>query len=185
MDAGGYCREVWYYGGFPVLFIDEHCEGQFILTAINLEHLEAINIAQGHFQKTFEQDKKFFDYDVAFLKGPAGSSVPGGMIVIDVPYAGIWFSFKNERLTTSLDIRADTTNASGSRIWEYRNVYPLDLSESELKEKKGQNFRIEIPLVLAQEAVPLGTGKLILHLAVTNTAEGEELKKVLEFRLEP
>jgi hypothetical protein len=38
------------------------------MRAVNLEHLQELNIAQGYFQKTFTQEKKFFDYDVIIQK---------------------------------------------------------------------------------------------------------------------
>lgn len=185
MDAAGYCREVWYYGAFPVIFLDEHSQGKYVLTAINLEHLQELNIAQGHFQKTFEQEKKFFDYDVNIMKARADSSVFEGKVVIDVPYAGIWFAFKDERLTTALDVRLEAKNASGSRVWDYRNTYTMAFGEDELKTKKGLSYRIEIPLVLDKDLDKLRAEKLTLHISLKNSAEGEELKKVLEFRLEP
>jgi GWxTD domain-containing protein len=181
MDESGYCREVWYYGGFPVIFIDERCEGQFILTAINLEHLERLNIAQRDFQKTFDQDKDFFDYSVTVLKGRARGPGLQGTVVIEVPYAAIWFDVKDGGLETSLAVRLEARTASGDRIWEFQKAYGLSFGEDELKMKKGLSYRIEIPLALAGTAGR--AGKRTLHVAVKNGAEGEELKKVLELRL--
>lgn len=185
MDAQGYCREIWYYGGFPVIFVDERCEGQFLLTAINLEHLQMLNIAQGHFQQTFEQDKKFFDYNLVFLKTKSGPEAFEGRIVIDVPYAGIWFSFKEGRLTTALEVRAEAGDASAARVWEFEKSYALDFAEDELVARRGKSYRVEIPFVLGDEAGRLRDRTLVLRVSVKNSAEGEELKKVLEIRLEP
>jgi len=185
MDASGYCREVWYYGAFPVIFVDEHCEGRFIITAINLEHLQALNIAQGRFQQTFEQEKKFFDFRVTVAKARTAGGVSEDTVVIDVPYSGIWFSFKDERLSTVLDVHVEVTDAAGARVMDERKSYDLGLSEAELKTLRDKSYRIEIPLVLAAGAGPPKTGRLTLRVGVRNAAEGEELKKVLEFRLEP
>jgi len=184
MDAYGFCREVWYYGAFPVIFIDEHCEGQFIITAINLEHLQALNIAQGHFQQTFEQDKRFFDYSVSIAKTRSDPSSFEGKIAIDVPFAGIWFAFKDGRLTTALDVRVEARDAAGAVVWEFKSSYGLALAEDELIARMGKSYRIEIPLVLDKDVARLRAQRLTLHIAVKNSAEGEELKKVLEFRLE-
>jgi GWxTD domain-containing protein len=185
VDGSGYCREVWYYGGFPVIFIDEHCQGQFILTAINLEHLQALNIAQGRFQKTFEQDKKFFDYSVEIAKGRTKDPASGRRAVIDVPYAGIWFDFKDARLKTVLDVRVEVRDGSGRRVWEHHGLYALDLGEDELKAKSGKSYRVEVPLDLDEESGRLRGQRLALHVSVRSRAGDEELKKVLEFRLEP
>jgi len=182
MDASGHCREIWYYGAFPVIFIDEHCEGQFILTAVNLEHLEKLNIAQGHFQKTFEQDKRFFDYGLKILVGRPGGSAFEATVVIEVPYAAIWFDLADGGLATSLDVRLEVRTAAGDRVWEFRKAYGLALSEDELKTKKGRAYRIEVPLVLDREAGGAKAGRLTLLAAVKNVADGEELKKALELR---
>jgi len=185
MDASGFCREVWYYGAFPVVFVDEHCQGQFVLTAINLEHLQALNIAQGRFQKTFEQDTKFFDYKVDVERTRTGDSYFEGRIVIDIPYAAIWFNFQDERLTTSLEVRIEARDASGGRVWEHQSSSALAFSEDELKAKRGKSFRIEIPLVLDKDAGRLRGQRLTLHVSVRNSSGDEELKKVVELRLEP
>jgi GWxTD domain-containing protein len=185
MDAAGFCREVWYYGAFPVIFVDEHCEGQFLITAINLEHLQALNIAQGNFAKTFDQEKRFFDYDVKLVKIRADPSVFEGRVVIEVPYAGIWFNSRDGRLTTTLDVRLEARNAAGARLWEASRAYPLDLGGEELKAKKDESFLIEVPLVLDRDVGKLKGQRLTLHASIENSAEGGRLKKVLEFRLEP
>jgi len=185
MDAAGFCREVWYYGAFPVIFVDEHCQGQFLLTAINLEHLQALNIAQGNFRKTFEQDKKFFDYSVDIRKDRPEASASERRVVIDVPYAGIWFNFKNQQLTTVLEVRLEALDASGGRVWERHGTYALALGEDELKANKDKSYRMEFPLVLDKDAGPLRGLRLTLHVSVRNTADDDKLEKVLEFRLEP
>ena len=107
MDASGFCREVWYYGAFPVIFIDEHCSGYFVMRAINLEHLQELNIAQGYFQKTFSREKKFFDYEVSMQKTRAEGGVYEGKVFVDIPYDTIWFTFKGGRLETSFDVRLE------------------------------------------------------------------------------
>lgn len=181
MEESGSCREIWYYGGFPVIFIDERCDGQFLLTAVSLEHLEKLNIAQGEFQKTFDQDKDFFDYGVTVLKGPARGPGFEGTVVIEVPYAAIWFDVTGRGLETSLAVRLEARSSSGDPVWEFRNAYGLACGEDELKMKKGRSYRIEIPLAL--DATAARTGRLTLHVSVKNGPEGEELKKALELRL--
>lgn len=183
MDAAGYCREIWYYGSFPVVFIDDHCAGNFVMTAINLEHLQALNIAQGYFQKTFTQEKKFFDYEVAIQKIRAEPGVYEGKVAIDIPYTTIWFTFKEERLETAFIVKVEMSDESGRLIWNVRDSFPLTLDERELKENRGRRFRMEFPLLLDKDVDRLKNQKLRLEVSVKNTTEGEELRKALEFRL--
>jgi GWxTD domain-containing protein len=183
MDATGFCREVWYYGSFPVVFIDEHCAGDFVMKAINLEHLQELNIAQGYFQKTFAQEKKFFDYEVAIQKIRAEQGVYEGKVAIEIPYTTIWFTFKKQRLETAFIIKAEMSDESGRLIWEAQDSFPLTLDERELKENRSRRFRMEFPLLLDKDVDRLKNQKLRLEVSVKNTTEGEELRKVVAFRL--
>ncbi|MBE3110131.1 MAG: GWxTD domain-containing protein [Acidobacteria bacterium] len=183
MDTTGYCREVWHYGAFPVIFIANDFAGTFVMKAINLEHLQALNIAQGYFQKTFTQEKKFFDYEVAIQKIRAEQGVYEGRIAIDIPYATIWFTFKDERLETAFIVNAEMSDESGRTVWEAQDSFPLTLDERELKENRGRRFRMEFSLLLDKDVDRLKNQKLRLEVSVKNTTEGEELRKALEFRL--
>ena len=185
MDATGDCREIWYYGGFPVIFIDEHCEGRFLLTAVNLEHLQALNIAQGHFQKTFEQTGRFFDYSVDLIKGRSEPDLFEARVAINVPYAGIWFNFADGRLTTALEVRLVVRDEAGATLLDVRKSWDIQLTEDELRARKGRSYRMDIPIVFDKDVARLRAGKLTLEVAVKNAAEGEELKKTVELRLEP
>lgn len=177
------CREIWYYGAFPVIFVDEHCTGNFVMRAINLEHLQKLNIAQGYFQKTFSQDKKFFDYEVTMLKMETAAEVYEGKIFVDIPYNTIWFTFKNGRLETGFNIRLVLSDESGTTLWEGQDTFPLSLEERELTENRKGRFRMEFPFLLDKDLGRLKTQKLRLDISVKNATEGDELKKAVEFRL--
>ena len=183
MASEGYCREVWYYGAFPVVFVDEFCQGHYVLTAINLAHLEALNIAQGHFQQTVTQDETYFDYDVSFEEpGAAGSGRPG-TIVVSVPYEKLWFTAAGERLRTTLEVALEAEDESGRTVWEDRRTFPLDMSEDELRDSQGQSYRIEIPFGLEAGQGPAGERRIRLRVRVKNQTGDEELGKELGIRL--
>jgi len=183
MDLSGNCREVWYYGSFPVLFIDEHCSGNFVLRAINLEHLQELNIAQGHFQKTFAQDKKLFDYLVSMQKARVDETAFEGKVYVDIPYNTIWFTFKAGRLETSFDVRVEVSDESGTPVWDAEGVFPLALEESELTENRKGRFRMEFPILIEKDLVRLMTQKLRMDVTVKSAGEDGGLKKSVVFQL--
>lgn len=183
MEAGGNCREVWYYGSFPVIFLDQHCSGRYIMTAINLEHLQRLNIAQGHFQNTIQQEQRFFDYKVSVQRVRSEAGIFEGRVWVDVPYTSIWFTFKEERLETVFELELALKDEAGRTVWDSRSAFPLTLEEEELKRQGDKIFRMDIPVVLDEDLERLRAGKLTLHVSVKNTTEGGELKKALEFRL--
>jgi GWxTD domain-containing protein len=183
MDAGGFCREIWYYGSFPVIFIDEHCAGIFTMTAINLEHLQALNIAQGYFQKTFTQDKKLFDYEVSMSRTRAENGVYEGKVFVDIPYDTIWFNFKDGRLQTSFEVHVEISEPNGTMVWQVENTFPLNLEEKDLIENRKARYRMEFPLLIDKDLDRLRKEKLRMDVSVRSTTEGEELKKVVAFQL--
>ncbi len=186
MDAGGFCREIWYYGAFPVLFLDEHCSGRFVLTAVNLEHLHRLNIAQGQFQRTIRAaDKQLFDYEASVHRVRSEPDLVEGAVRVDIPYASIWFTFREGRLETAFELKLALRDEDGREIWAARSTHPIALQEHELVARKDEVFRMEVPFVLDEGLARLRAQTLSLHISVASTTEGGELKKVLEFRLEP
>jgi GWxTD domain-containing protein len=183
MDASGFCREIWYYGAFPVVFIDEHCSGYFVMTAINLEHLQELNIAQGYFQKTFNPEKKLFDYEVSMQKTRAEDGVYEGKVFVDIPYDSIWFNFKGGRLETAFEVHLEISDPSGTTAWEAQGTFPLALEEKDLLENRKRRFRMEFPVLIDKNLDRLKTQKLRMDVSVKSTTEGEELKKAVAFQL--
>jgi GWxTD domain-containing protein len=183
MVASGACQEIWYYGSFPVIFIDEQCQGNYVMRAINLAHLQELNIAQGHFQKTFEQDKRFFDYDVSLAKTSATAEAFEGRVFVDIPYNTIWFTFKQGRLETTFDVRIEISDQSGTIVWQAAESFPLLLEEKQLTENRKGRFRMDFPLRIDKDLARLKAQKLRMEVSVKSATEGEALRKVIEFRL--
>lgn len=183
MDASGYCREIWYYGAFPVVFIDDHCSGYFVMRAINLEHLQELNIAQGYFQKTFSQDKKLFDYEVSMQKTAAEAGVYEGKVFADVPYDTIWFTLKGGRLETSFEVHLEISDGSGTIVWQAGGTFPLALTEKDLTENRKGRFRMEFPVRIDKDLDRLKGQKMRLDVSVRSTTEGDELRKAIGFEL--
>lgn len=184
MDASGYCREVWYYGAFPVIFIDEHCSGNFTLTAINLEHLQELNIAQAHFQKTFTQEKKLFDYDVTVAGKVVREDRYEGSLVVVIPYRSLWFTAKDAKLMTTLTLEAELKTAAGKTYWKSTKAFDLLADEEELKAHRDESYRMELPMVLEGDLGTLRQGKNLIQVSLQNSTEGEILRKAVEFRLD-
>jgi GWxTD domain-containing protein len=183
MDASGYCREIWYYGAFPVVFIDDHCSGYFVMRAINLEHLQELNIAQGYFQKTFSQEKKLFDYAVSMLKTRTEAGVYEGKVFVDIPYDTIWFTFKGGRLETSFEVHLEISDSSGTIVWQAGQTFPLALQEKDLTENRKDRFRMEFPVLIDKDLDRLKGQKMRLDVSVRSTTEGDELRKAVGFQL--
>jgi len=182
-DPYGRCSEVWYYGNFPVVFVDSSCTGSYVLTTLNLEHLHELNLAQDYLTQTFKKEKEFFDFNLDIKKRVVEENRFEGTVVIEVPYDGIWFKSENEKLQTTLELHLEIKDSEKALFWEYKNSYDVALAETELKEKKGKKYRIEVPFTLEKDLNRLRQGKNLLHVLLKNKTGGEDLRKVMEFNL--
>jgi GWxTD domain-containing protein len=187
MDSGGNCREIWYYGAFPVIFVDDFCSGNFLLTAINLEHLHDLNIAQAYFQGPIDQDREMFNFDASVMKKSAAPGRVEAVVEIRVPYKGIAFVSEVEeaRFRTTLSVDLDLRTASGTSFWTTRETREVLIEKEALEAALAKDaFRIEVPVILEGNLDALRRGKNGILVTVKNSTDNQELKKIVDFRLD-
>lgn len=191
VDAYSRCLERWYYGNFPVDFVDRTCSGNYQLVtydfsairSLNLMYMHELNLAQAEAQKTIRGENKFFDFNLNVKKTLIEKERIEGVIAIDVPYSSLWFKAVEEKLETLLDVELELKDSAGSLIWQYESSYKIETDEEELKENKDRSYRIEIPFIIDKDVDKLHRGKNFLHAFLKNRTGQEELRKVVEFSL--
>jgi len=176
----GRCSEVWYYGSFPVIFSDANCAGSYILITVNLEHLHDLNQALASFQKTFDQEKAFFDFRWKVDKISAGPDKVEAAVTIETPYSGIWFQSVEGRLRTTFEIRLDLVAESGESVWALARDEEVVLDEDKLKNVKGRDYVLVLPVVVTDKTALISGRIGKFKIRVRNRTGGEEVKKVLE-----
>jgi len=188
----GRCGEIWHYGLFPVVFRDESCNGikfELItydltsLSSINLMYMHELTVAQEAAQKTFKEEKDFFDFRLSLKKIAVERDRFEGMIVIEVPYGAIWYKSKDDMLETTLDVHVTLNDFEDNRVWEYENAFEISMKEDELQDKQKEKYKIEIYFTLEKDLERLRQGKNLIHAVVKNRNGDERLKKVMGFRL--
>jgi hypothetical protein len=186
------CGEIWHYGLFPVVFRDESCSGTEFklitydvtsLSSINLLYMHELTVAQEAAQKTFKEEKDFFDFRLSLKKIAVKRDRFEGMIVIEVPYGAIWYKSKDDRLETTLDVHVTLNDFEDNRVWEYENAFEISMKEDELQDKQKEKYKIEIYFTLEKDLERLRQGKNLIHAVVKNRNGDERLKKVMGFRL--
>ncbi len=185
------CGETWYYGAFPIVFIDSTCTGLYVLVTYDLTNIREFNLmymaeltrAQGIAQNTFAKEKRFFDFKWSVKKDVVEEDRVEGTITIEIPYGNIWYRSEGDMLEAVLDVRLELTDFEGNLIWEYEEAFEIAIKEDELKYKQNEMFAMEIPLILEKDLERLRQGKNLLHSLIINRTGDEELKKVMEFRL--
>ncbi len=180
------CQEVWTYGNFPVVFVDQECTGQFRLTPINLEHLHELTQAQRQFSKTIQtraDGKSLFDFELSLAKRRLEGDRFEAVVLIEIPYQGLWTESVGGKLQTTLDLSLELRDGSGGTAWEHTASFEPVLDESQRGAGLKGKYTIEIPLVLESGADRLRLGKNVLNAVLANRTGKEELKKSLEFEI--
>ncbi len=190
-DRNNRCREIWYYGNFPVIFEDYTCTGNYRLVTYNfspirhqsLLYMQELSRAETKARQTIIGERKFFDFYLDVRKTLVTEDRLEGLIIIDVPFAVLWFRAEDEELETTLDVHLELKDFKGKLRWEYRDSHIIEIDEEDLKENKRGSYKIEIPFVIEEAVTEITENKNRLHAHVINRTGGEELRKSLEFTL--
>lgn len=180
------CREVWYYGEFPVVFVDPNCSGTFLLATPDLSRLESYGIARDAIRQIMpSQAKSLLDFNISLRKKKVSEeSRLEALVVIEIPYRLIWLAADGDKLKTILELELELRDTKDNLRWKYKKTYEVVLTESELSQNQAGAYLIEVPIVVEKDIASLQSGKDTLQIVLRNTTGKEELRKVAEFRLE-
>jgi GWxTD domain-containing protein len=186
------CMEVWYYGNFPVIFVDSSCTGHFTLATLDLAaigglslaYLHAFNRAQDELQTPPAEDKKRFDVRVRLTGAKRTAGELRALVIIEVPYDRIWFKSEGTGLSTDIEAAVEIRDRSQKPVREWKSVAAIRLEENELREKWGKSHTIEVPIAVeaADELLRFGSGPVYVAVTVTNRTGNEISRKLIEFR---
>lgn len=170
-------REVWYYGNFPIVFVDRYSSGVFILVTTNLAVLNEINFALRQVREEREkQIKKSTELLLDFnLELTESSNIP--VILIKIPYKKIWLEEKEKKvLETTLNVALKLLDSDKKIILQHSEDYFISLTEKSLMRNKDNDYVIEIPLILAK-------GEYSVQATLTNNTGGKKIYKELNIKV--
>lgn len=186
-DPYNRCREIWYYGNFPVVFIDSSCTGIYELNTYDLTSLSSNNLIYMHLLNRAQIDAQkessgtgtgLFDFSWKVKKKAAAGRVTGEVLV-SIPYRMIWLKESEGRMQTTLSVELELVGGDGRIVWRHSQSYGLEMADESIPKEK--NFQITIPFDLASESEKLQQKGNRIFIILTNTADGSTLKKVLDF----
>lgn len=173
----GLPTEFWWYGFFPIVFVDEHWTGDYQLQPLNAEQIAEISRAQVHWNEARETKTRpapgaaLADVAVEVLKVDAG----GPALRVVLPYRNIWLKAQGSMMRAELELAVKAVDAAGAEAWAFTDKYPVEVADSRLREFLVRDFEIRVP-------VPLKPGKYKLRVRLTNTGDGSraEIDKDIE-----
>ena len=163
-------HEVWYYGNFPVIFVDELRNGDYQLITVSVSHLMEINKAQAASQERAKPKEDFFDFDVRTRIIKENEVI----VTLVIDYKDIWFAGMEDRLETTIVLSLELEDEEGNVILEEKKEYPVSIREEEIGEK--MKLALDYPLSLKR-------GNYTLNLELENTAGKEKRSKSLRIKV--
>jgi len=177
----GVPTEIWWYGFFTILFVDERWVDDYRLDPSDAAQIAAINQAQREWNEPRQ----------GMARGPeAGrvSGLPGLDVKIEkadgegtrftlvIPYKNIWLKSRGDRFETTLEVTMKVADAAGAEVWTLAKAFPLDIPQSRLKEVLVQDFT-------AEAVAALGPGAYTLNVTVTNATDGSKASLERKFEI--
>ena len=185
------CQEIWYYGNFPVVFIDQTCTGKFVLVTYNLSsiqqynlmYMHEFNLAQARAQQTIKGQDGFFNFDWKIKTTLEQPERIEGMVFIETPYANIWFKEADGILKTILEVHLELRDKDEMVVWEHDESFHVEISEEELSGDKNKEHQTEIPFVITKDVNRLRQGRNKFFIQIINQTGDAKLRKVLDYSI--
>lgn len=185
------CSEVWYYGNFPVVFIDSSCIGRFRLATFDMSPIRELDITQLKTQArggpggpgVLQAGSKRFDYELELSFIERTPQRIAARVRLRLPYGRIWFTSEAKRLRTTFEVAVEVRAGDKELLFESKASFPVSLSEEELLARSGQDFLMDVPVDIGDAAkiAKLGRGKDQLVVTVVNQTGKESQKKAVDF----
>lgn len=189
--SAGRCQEVWYYGNFPVVFVDEYCAGTYRLVtydlssirSLNLQYMHELNLAQARFQQTIRGESRIFNFHWEVEKKLVAEDLIQGKVILEIPFNVLWFKEIDDKLLTEVNLQLAIFSGDEKKIWEFEESYKIVTNEEQLNEMKKESYLIEVPFSIEKQLDALIDGKGKIFATLTNVVSEESLKKVRDFKI--
>jgi GWxTD domain-containing protein len=166
--------EIWYYGFFPIVFLDDDWNGTYDLDPLSAQQIALINKAQMDLKPLVRTERTFSDFRVSVEK-IQGDEV---LIRVRIPYRNIWFAEEKGGLRTALELSLGVSDKSGAKVWDFKETYTVETTEDKLKEVIQDDYLIEVPARIGG-----GPGSYSLKAELKNRADEVRVEKNLDFEI--
>jgi len=166
--------EIWYYGFFPIVFLDDDWNGTYDLDPLSAQQIALINKAQMDLKPLVRTERTFSDFRVSVEK-IQGDEV---LIRVRIPYRNIWFAAEGGGLKADLELSLSVFDKSRTKMWDFKETYTVETKEDKLKEVIQDDYIIEVPA-----RVEGGAGTYSLKAGLKNRAEEVRVEKNLDFEI--
>lgn len=164
--------EIWYYGFFPVVFIDHYWNGNYKLVSLSPYNIAQINKAQLERKPQIEDKEVVFDFEIKKKQTKQGKSV----LEIRIPYPNIWFEETKNKLEATVELWLKILDSSENEVWNHHDIYPISLESESFEEYYRRSYVITIP-------IGLKSGKYTVIAELENKIDGSRVVKKKKINL--
>jgi GWxTD domain-containing protein len=168
----GIPTEVWYYGWFPIWFVDPAWNGTYRLDPDSAQQLAEIMSVQMYLKPFVAAEKGALEFNADIIERADGA--PAVKVVI--PYAKIWFKADGDKLVTTLTVSLEITDAKEANVWTDRREQVIETTDKQLTEAFSTDYVLEIPLT----APP---GDYMLRVEIRSAADESVARKVIPLKI--
>jgi GWxTD domain-containing protein len=173
-NMGDYPTEVWMYGFYSIVFIDQDWNGNFELVKGGAYNLAQIMKTQMAWKPRISRDKVVFDTSGGIEVFKEGDRQK---VMVKIPYRNIWMRAKGENLETTISseiqIKDDRTQ---EKVFESKKDYDISIKESDLKKMFDEDYLIEVSIQLPE-------GSYTIDVFLENKTDSKKIAKSSKFRL--
>jgi len=166
--------EIWYYGFFPIIFVDYQREGLYKLEPSSARRMGMINITQMQLKPPgITRNIRQFDFVLTLQADAPGQA----RLLFEVPYR-VTNLVQNEQsgaLETRIKLKVLVANAAGETVLEKEEMHPVSVDRNKL-EQLAKTFTIEF-------ALKLPPGQYTAKTTLENTADGTQVQKELKIKM--
>jgi GWxTD domain-containing protein len=167
-----YPREIWFYGYYPIIFIDRYENSRFVLTPLSASHLSTILKTSLDFKPSVGKGKKQpYDFTIN-LKKQKENRVN---LRLNVPYRNILFQHTDDQFSAVLTLYVDIFDSQDKKIKNFSKDYTVSLTEEELK-TADKVYIIVVPFTLTP-------GKYQLQTILESKEDDIRSKKRIKFKI--
>ena len=162
---------IWYYGNFPIIFVDYNHTNSFEMEGLNNRHLASINMAMKDWQPDVETEMLYYDFK-ARLKQKNSQK----QLLIIIPYKRILFSSdkKTDLFIADFSIEVEITDLTGVIVKKLNKNCKIELKESE-SNKTGSDFKQYFKL-------DLKPGEYNAVIKILNNQDDYKISKNIKFK---
>lgn len=206
--SAGNCREIWYYNGFPVTFLDEMCTGNYRLVTFDLTPIKNLSLNQppsapgpggpagpggrpgapgglpGQPGSVSRGARPILDFTAEIRATVRRTDRVEGVLHLEVPIRLIWFKSEGGRFLTTFAIFLRVRDSQKGVVWEKTDSAEANYPESEIQTLNEGVHVIEIPIVIgqAESVARIASGPATIDVRLTNQTGSEAVSKTIDWK---